>query len=1620
MKNFIKINRPLAAMTKKILFLIVALLSISNVYAVVKWDGTTEAWTKGAGTKSSPYLIENQKQLAYLADMVYAGVSHYQGVYFKQTEDFDMNGKAWIPSGTETNYFSGVYDGNNKMIQNIVLKLPSDVQFLGLFAYTKDATIQNVRLKIKSYKAANNLMTLDYSVGCYAGGICGYMVNGAIQNCEVGAHSDSIAMLWQYKSFGGLVGYMESATMDQCSNNVIYGCGSYNNGGLVGTICGTKNASAYITNSYNTKRLSNPQQYLFSSDRPYEICIGGAVGYVKGYVEMNNVHSNGIYSSTVVTNQPKALNIKIGGLVGYVGSASLTLTLSSNKGDIYFTGKGYQTLIGGLIGECGGKGTITACSHRGDIVTQSVYAVHGLCSSSNYNVYSSYCVGDIKPSNSNSGVNYISGIGSNKIVKNCYYAGKMSFNSSAYAIASSGTISNCYYLSGCGGSGVSGATARTAAAMKSASFPAMLNQDGAATFYMDQGNVNKGYPVLEYDRVKTYTITWKNDNGTVLETDTDVPEGTTPTYNGSTPTKTSTAQYTYTFSGWTPNVATVTGNAIYTAQFDATKTSGNNGGKLTGRFSVSEDAQVQFAQGNLQYYAASGSHKCADGFTQSGLWRFAEHQYDMIGSKNSSASNSYTGWIDLFCWGTSGWNSGAAAYQPWSTSKTTSDYLNQNLTGEYANADWGVYNAIVNGGNAARLWRSLTYDEWNYLLFNRPNANDKKAVATVNGVEGIVILPDNWTLPSGVTFTSGYGSSIALESYRGKNDYTIAQWTIMENAGAIFLPNAGSKSGTSYSRGAYECYQTSSNGAAETNYMVSCSGSGLGVNNLSKYKTNAVPVRLVQEVAKYTITFKNYDNSTLSQQTWIEGSVPTYSGSTPTKPADAQYTYTFSGWSPTIVAVTGAATYKAQFTSTLNKYAIAFVNYDGTPLQSGEVEYGTTPAYTGSTPTKPSDAQYTYTFAGWDTEIAAVTGAATYTAQFTSTLNKYAISFVNYDGTPLQSSEVEYGTTPAYTGETPTKPADAQYTYTFAGWTPELAAVTSDATYQATFIPEVRKYTVTFMNGNDVLQSEKVEYGAMPQYNDNTPTKPADAQYTYTFAGWTPELAAVTGDATYQATFTPEVRKYIVAFMNGNDVLQSEEIEYGAMPQFNGNIPTKPADAQYTYTFAGWTPEITAVTGNATYTATYSNTLNQYTVTFYDEDGTTVLGTPQTVDYGSAAVAPEMEIPQCVSLSWDNDFSYITGNLTVKAVWTGTTMPTYSVSANDETQGTVVVTQEPTCEDRTLAFRADAAEGYEFTKWSDGNTDNPRTLSLTQDIVLTAFFEPVIVCGTIETTDGTTIDEKDLPYTWEDVTFTEAGTQATTLKSMDGCDSVVTFTLRVRYPNIVLQENESAEDYNGHTVNTATLNRRFTQGKWATLCLPFNVSKGMMMALGLNARVFEFRYAETVDALTVIYFAAAKSIEAGKGYIVNANAKLAQKESFVFPSVTINTDADNDDITALTGYNDGSGRGSIYLVGTLRTGKLQGTTNGNTYLGLKDNMLYYPNTTTGTSVRAYRGFFRSEVPLNAQRIRIVAEGEDKGELIIDNGQLIIDNSPAVKYVENGILYIRRDGKTYNAQGQRLD
>jgi len=83
--------------------------------------------------------------------------------------------------------------------------------------------------------------------------------------------------------------------------------------------------------------------------------------------------------------------------------------------------------------------------------------------------------------------------------------------------------------------------------------------------------------------------------------------------------------------------------------------------------------------------------------------------------------------------------------------------------------------------------------------------------------------------------------------------------------------------------------------------------------------------------------------------------------------------------------------------------------------------------------------------------VASVTGNATYTAAYDSSVNEYTVTFVNEDGTELQSGKVAYGETPKYAGETPAKASTAQYSYSFTGWTPEVAAVTGNTTYTATF-----------------------------------------------------------------------------------------------------------------------------------------------------------------------------------------------------------------------------------------------------------------------------------------------------------------------------------------------------------------------------------------------------------------------------------------------------------------------------------------------------------------------------------------------------------------------------------------
>ena len=299
----------------------------------------------------------------------------------------------------------------------------------------------------------------------------------------------------------------------------------------------------------------------------------------------------------------------------------------------------------------------------------------------------------------------------------------------------------------------------------------------------------------------------------------------------------------------------------------ATATINNNFKALP--FSVDYDGNtIVFSQGNLQYHAVSKT------------WRFAGQQWEFVGDKaegnvyeNGVKSNNgdiardeYSGWIDLFGWGTSGWNSGAVEYSPMAYSASAEDYYPggdpyNNLTGTYAEADWGVHNSILNGDNKKGQWRTLTSDEWAFILYYREGGAALVSSASIDGVKGIVILPDNgFEVPGGLTFTSFAAKSDinwneGMHAYEAKSDihdvnkYTVDEWKLLEAAGAVFLPCGGRRKYVNMDGANWlACYWSST---ACQNYegnarSIGCQGSGFYIY-ASNSRSYAYAVRLVKD-----------------------------------------------------------------------------------------------------------------------------------------------------------------------------------------------------------------------------------------------------------------------------------------------------------------------------------------------------------------------------------------------------------------------------------------------------------------------------------------------------------------------------------------------------------------------------------------------------------------------------------------------------------------------------------------------------------------------------------------------------------------------------------------------------
>ncbi len=215
-------------------------------------------------------------------------------------------------------------------------------------------------------------------------------------------------------------------------------------------------------------------------------------------------------------------------------------------------------------------------------------------------------------------------------------------------------------------------------------------------------------------------------------------------------------------------------------------------------FSVSASKKVAFSKGNLQYQASTG------------IWRFAEKQYDCVPYGNDSISDSYSGWIDLFNWGTGD--------DPTNLMKEANSIY-------YSFVDWGI-NSI--GSDVPNTWRTLACEEWAYMCVSRPNASQLWALGTIRlesgGTQyGLILLPDNWITPSGVSFIPSISKGFCLNSNNSyynsggdrsynHNSYSFSEWAIMESAGAVFLPAAGYRQENMQIAAGEGMYWTSTNG----------------------------------------------------------------------------------------------------------------------------------------------------------------------------------------------------------------------------------------------------------------------------------------------------------------------------------------------------------------------------------------------------------------------------------------------------------------------------------------------------------------------------------------------------------------------------------------------------------------------------------------------------------------------------------------------------------------------------------------------------------------------------------------------------------------------------------------
>jgi len=509
-----------------------------------------------------------------------------------------------------------------------------------------------------------------------------------------------------------------------------------------------------------------------------------------------------------------------------------------------------------------------------------------------------------------------------------------------------------------------------------------------------------------------------------------------------------------------------------------------------------------------------------------------------------------------------------------------------------------------------------------------------------------------------------------------------------------------------------------------------------------------------RQAETYTVRWVNYNGTVLETDTnVVSGTMPSYDSAEPTKPADAQYTYTFAGWSPTVSEVTGNVTYTATYTSSLREYTITWKMDDGTVIDTTSVAYGNTPTH--ATPTKPADFSYTYTFTGWSPAVSAVTGEATYTAQFTSVpISMITVSADNF---------IDW---------------DKMYVYYFQGgnenaqWPgTEITTYDSDKFTFTTTVPATVD-AIIFNNGgtegNNQTITIKTDIQNGQKWAIGKPAKSSDRAYanvvpTYYLVGTMTNWASGIADAPVFAPHKNDdgVEEYqLTTSLKANDefkVLSSSDTWCPGGSTSNYTIET---DGTYTVYLRpngdggeGWHEGMLKAVN-----------VTQYTVTFDSDGGSSVA--EQTVTYDNTVAQPDDPTKSGYTFSgWyigdsEDAFDFdtaVTDNITLTAHWTVNTVDVQFYDIN----GKITFTQQLPVGDYNLQDdftvpNQPYLDGYDVGGWTvDGSScaDESAVKTAVGNLLTPERTEPIavrVVYSQKQTTNKLTVSAghiKDTSYT---------------------------------------------------------------------------------------------------------------------------------------------------------------------------------------------------------------------------------------------------------------------------------